>query len=143
MEKPIAVTFPAEVAAKIQALKPDGSVRANALTVIDRYFDIVKVGRREVRKAFSDAELNLLADICNGTIFEPYALLLENNAMAIQLEDTIEYYGDSYAEKWDVDQVNILAQLKLLSKIGQVALFDLIERFWSVDETDIGKMFQV
>ncbi len=55
------------------------SLRGAAIQTLERYFEILAVGNREVRKTFSDNELLLLADICNGTLFEPFGMILENN----------------------------------------------------------------
>lgn len=99
-------------------------------TILDRYFDIIKVGTRELRE-FTDAEKNLLCDICNGTMFEPFGMVLENNAVLMQLEDTEDIYGDQFNEKWQVNSEGLKYKLDKLSKTGQIALIDYIEKFWN------------
>ncbi len=101
-------------------------------TILDRYFDIIKVGTRELRE-FTDAEKNLLCDICNGTMFEPFGLILENNAILMQFEDTLDLYGNQFAEKWEIDGDELKTKLENLSKIGQIALIDYIEKFWNTN----------
>ncbi|MGI8542384.1 MAG: hypothetical protein ACR2MD_02770 [Aridibacter sp.] len=102
-------------------------------TILDRYFDIIKVGTRELRE-FTDAEKNLLCDICNGTIFDPFGLILENNAILLQFEDTLDLYGNQFNEKWDTDGDELKTKLENLSKTGQIALIDFIEKFWNTEE---------
>ena len=134
------ITITNELGSKIKNQNPNNSLRGNAITIFDRYFDILKVGRREVRKTFTDAELNLLCDICNGTMFEPFGMILENNGILMQYEDTTQIYGNHYQEKWQV--ADLTGKLTELSKVAQIALIDVIESFWSSDGKEIADIFK-
>ena len=134
------ITITSELGSKIKNQNPNNSLRGNAITIFDRYFDILKVGRREVRKTFTDAELNLLCDICNGTMFEPFGMILENNGILMQYEDTTQIYGNHYQEKWQV--ADLTGKLTELSKVAQIALIDVIESFWSSDGKEIADIFK-
>lgn len=123
------ITINEQLATKLKAQNLNNSMRGNAITIFERYFDIIKVGRREVRKTFSDSELNLLCDICNGTMFEPFGMILENNGILMQYQDTIDIYGEQFNEKWQVSDLS--EKIKNLSKLGQIGLIDVVESFWA------------
>ena len=116
------------------------SFNGTANTILERYFEILKVGRREVRKTFNDNELILLADICNGTMFEPFGMILENNGILMQYEDTKDIYGEQFNEKWQVE--DLTDKLSNLSKLAQIALIDVIEKFWNTAPEQIGDLFK-
>ena len=138
-----AISIPLELVDKLKSFSPD-SLRANTITIIERYFEIIKKGRREVRKTFSDNELALIADICNGTSFEPFRTVLEYNVILIQYEDAAEIYGKHYNKKWQKKwQVDDLTdKLSSLSKLGQIGLIDVIDSFWNGEYLSVADVFK-
>lgn len=134
------ISIPNFLVNQIKQSNPDNSLRGNTIQIIVKYFEILKVGRREVRKTFTDNELMFLADICNGTMFEPFSIILENNGILMQYDDTIDIYGGDYLEKWQVEDFR--SKLENLSKLAQIALIDIIEVFWNEPGAEIGGIFK-
>ena len=90
---------------------------------LDRYFTMLDRARRNLRGQFVDSELLLLADVCNGVIFQAWSV----PHLVAEIEDSLQ---DGYARKWGVDGPALVARLQALSLIETYALVDVIERFW-------------
>ena len=100
---------------------------------ITRYYELLRLGRRSVRRLFTENELQLLADISNGTSFEPVEIILSNNGFLMQFEDALIDAGEyeDYCGKWSVDAIEMQTKLKGLGFAEIMALIDVIEIFWS------------
>lgn len=110
---------------------------------VERYLVLVQVGNREIRKAFTDAELYLITDVCNGTSFDPFSLAVENNLIAMSIEDAFQFSPKFYGSKWNVDEQELLVRIRQLSIVGQIALLQFLETYWQGDFAQIGQVFQV
>lgn len=90
---------------------------------IDRYREILR--RERVERLFTEAEWNLLRDVCNGTVFEPAQLIA--GALVAEVKDATY---DGIADKWSVDVPMLLENLEKLSYVQQVAVIEVIEAWW-------------
>lgn len=134
------VSIPNEILDKLKNDK--SSLRGAVVGALERFLAIRSVGIREVRRTFADDELLMLADICNGTMFEPFEMLLENNAILVQVQDAEEFYSDMYFEKHGVSGDELKTKLENLSKPGQIALIEVIEQFWSNEKASMAQTLQ-
>lgn len=134
------VSIPITILKKIKNDK--SSLRSSVVAALERYVAIRSVGIREVRRTFTDNELLMLADICNGTMFEPFQMVLENNAVLIQVEDAEGFYNDHYFQKHGVSGDELKTKLENLSKPGQIALIEVIEQFWSNEKASMAQTLQ-
>jgi hypothetical protein len=73
-------------------------------------------------------------------MFEPFGMILENNGILMQYEDTKDIYGEQFNEKWQVE--DLTDKLSNLSKLAQIALIDVIEKFWNTAPEQIGDLFK-
>lgn len=89
----------------------------------DRYAEIMR--RVQIEKRFAEAEWNLLRDSLNGTLNEPASQIRH---LWHGIEDSIEL--DGLAEKWEVDGEALLAKLRDLSFVEEVAVVESVERWW-------------
>lgn len=90
---------------------------------LERYFYLIDTSRAEIADNFTQGEVSLLVDICNGTWFEP----LFTGAVRANVEDA---EGD-YFDKWSVNRDALILKLRLLTPVQELALVDAIERFWN------------
>lgn len=100
---------------------------------IDRYLAMIEVGNYEVKK-FTNSEMNLLYDVSMSHFFDSFSMFLENHAFLMLVEDAEEfsddeYFGEDYYKKWNVDKEKFKLKLENLSKPGQIALLDSVEKF--------------
>lgn len=78
-------------------------------------------------KIFTRAELSLLCDIQNGTIFDPNLCASQRTWLA-SLEDADEF--DKVGEKWNVDMPGLAKKIKSLSPPEIYFYREEIDRFW-------------
>lgn len=95
----------------------------------ERYYALLARARETMRGMFSAAEVKLIADSCNGTLWTPATMC----CLAIGVEDSIVYSG--LDGKWGVDGEALLSKLRRLSLVQIMAIVDVIERFWSAPES--------
>lgn len=106
----------------------------NPRSQLTRYRDLLAFGRLTLRQAFSEAELNLVMDACNGfalwfELGEGRRILTQPGRMiAIEVEDSVRLNG--LDAKWKVNGPELVGKLNGLDLPAQYALADLIERFW-------------
>lgn len=100
--------------------------------IIERYIRLVESRRAEIRRTFSDRELQALLDACNGTIHDPIEMGIA--ALAHGVADALEL--DGLAEKWGIDGPGLLAKLRGSDPVTRLALIDFIERAWRHVEDD-------
>lgn len=103
-------------------VSPD-SLSGRLSVIADRYLEILR--RTRAARQFSDAELNALRDCCNGTWFDPAALI--DGAILANVADSRE---DGLFEKWEIDGEALMAKLRALPFADQVAMVEDIEQWW-------------
>ena len=113
----------------ISQIKARGAVSDAIRTGLERYYYLLWQSRIQVRALLTDAELSLIADVCNGTLWEPWSLSL--------IAANVEEANPATFERWGVDRDALLAKLADLSQTDCAALVDAIERFWSAAGTGI------
>ncbi len=105
---------------------------------ITRYRDLLGYGYQAIRDKFSDNELNLILDSCNGLSLlmemtpNRYVFLQPGSSIALNVHDSI--VQNELAKKWrvpDEDAAGLVERLRKLGIVEQYALVDLIERFWA------------
>ena len=112
-----------EIEARAHATGGERSATINRM--IDRYTTLLNDSRRHLREILTDAEIGLVLDVFNGTLFaEPFSIQL----VAKEIEDSLV---DGYAEKWKCDGPELVHKLNGLSYADQVALVDAVERWWN------------
>jgi len=95
---------------------------SSAITVIvDRYAELMAIERRELRKLFSQEEVNIMLNNALSTIYEPAGIVA--GAVLADTEDEIE----SQFEFFEVDRDVLLAKLRGLNVGQQFALVDWLE----------------
>jgi hypothetical protein len=111
-------------------LEQRGEVSTALRSALTRWYAYLGQGLREVQGRFSDGEQALLADICNGAIWEPFVPEL----LAANVEDC----EPGYFEKWGCDREALVAKLEGLTHQQQAGIVDAIERFWQAVSTRSG-----
>jgi len=92
---------------------------------LDRYFAVLDEERRALIDVLSDAEMGLILDVLNGTLFsESFSIQLVSR----EIRDSLV---DGYAEKWNVDGPALVKKLVALTYPQCVALVDAVERWWN------------
>lgn len=99
------------------------NISAGVRESLERYYYLLEAERRVLKPQFTAGELALLADICNGTAWDTQSI---NFGLVANAEDAEQ----SYFEKWNVDQYELLVKLKNLTLSQNLAMIDAIERFW-------------
>ncbi len=89
--------------------------------VADRYYEIV----RRARINLSPAEIDAIRDALNGWLAEPAATIA--GGPALEVEDAL---ADGLAERHGIDGPALVDKLIKLTFAQEVALVDLIERWW-------------
>lgn len=91
---------------------------------LERYYQLLARTRKAMENKFAAAELALIADSCNGTLFEAWSIPL----LHANIEDAITL--DRLNEKWGVEEELLLDKLKALTHVECHAMVDAVERFW-------------
>jgi hypothetical protein len=91
--------------------------------------DLMVYGREELRH-FSEAELNLIRDACNGHGMSVSLMGAVNASRGIALNVYDSIRLNRYDKKWDVDEGRVMSKINALSPVGLLALQDDILRFW-------------
>lgn len=92
---------------------------------LDRYFDLMSRGRRELRQIFEDKEIALILDALNGTgFFDAFSIYLIEHEIA----DAIAM--DNLDQKWGVDGSGVINKMQQLSPGQKLALVDAVEIWW-------------
>lgn len=92
---------------------------------IDRYQEIINSERKRVEAIFTEGEWNAMRNACNGTTWQPAAIIRDGVLADIQdsLDEELEYYS--------VDRGELERKLRELTVVQQFTLVELIEDFWS------------
>lgn len=89
-----------------------------------RYYALLERSLLELKGRFTVAELALILDVTNGTLWHPAIMGL----LWLQVHDGIEL--DGLDVKWDVDADTLRAKLMALTLPQAAALVDACERYW-------------
>jgi len=112
-----------DVVASIETRGDERSTTINRC--LGRYFAVLDDSRRKLAELLSDAEMGLILDVFNGTLFaEPFGIQLVDREVSDSLVD-------GYAEKWKCDGPALVKKLRGLDYVDQVALVDVVERWWN------------
>ena len=113
----------AEIDSRADAANRGIARSASVQESLDRYFYLLKEAKKMLKGKLTGNELALIADVCNGTMFQAWSIphLYSN------IEESIE---DGLDKKWDVDGSALVATLEALSNEETFALVDAIELFW-------------
>lgn len=122
MAKKSGIYIGAELDAAIGVLG-SGTVSSRVNRIGDRYAEIIR--RVQIEKRLDEAEWNLVRDSLNGTLHEPASQI---RGVWQGVEDSITL--DGLAEKWGVDGDALLAKLRDLTYVEEVALVEAVERWW-------------
>lgn len=88
---------------------------------LDRYYTVLTLALAQVH--LTPNEALLICDALNGTFIDVYTAQL----LHAEIEDSLP---DGLAEKWDVDGAALVAKLRDLSLLQQMAVCDAVERWW-------------
>ena len=113
----------------LAGIRARGAISDSIRTGLERYYDLLARSRATIRETLTDPELSLLADVCNGTIWEPWSVPL----IAANIEDS----EPATFAKWGADRDALLSKLAALTLTDYAALVDAIERFWAAVGTGI------
>lgn len=100
--------------------------------ILERYVRLCESKRAEIRRLFSDRELQALLDACNGTIHDPIDVGIAG--FASHIGDAIEL--DDLAGKWGLDGLTLVSKLEMIDGVTTLALIDFIERAWRHADDD-------
>lgn len=103
----------------LDRLADRGGLSGAIVTIVDRYFEMIR--RTRIERRFSEAEINLMRDACISWLPEPAAAVF--GGVALEVEDGL---ADGLAEKWGVDAEALLTKLKALTPGEEVALVELV-----------------
>lgn len=125
--KPTSVRLPDDITAEIEKRKsiPRDNMNAAILEMLERYTYMLQRSLPVLRETFSEKEMSLIADSCNGTMFQAWSVPL----LYANIEDSIKL--DGLDEKWGIDGVALLSGLRGLDLAATFALVDAVERFWT------------
>jgi len=88
-----------------------------------RYFALLAEERRTLAGRFTDGELGLILDLCNGTVLEAHTML--GGILANCEDGETERY-----EYHNANRTELLPKLRALNPAEDAALVDAVERWW-------------
>lgn len=102
------------------------NVSGGVQAIIARYLTIVHHTRAELRQQFSDNELGLILDACNGIAFMDRVSV---SLLPAGIEDAIQL--DWLDRKWKVDGAALLEKLNTTTFAERMVLVDAIQVWWN------------
>jgi len=130
MVKRIQVWFPKELQKQILLRVPtertsekQGGLSEAIRESLDRYYTLINQARLNLQNKFTHAELGVIIDISNSTVFEAHSL----QGILYNAQDCAP---DGTWEKWGADEKTLLAKLEALTLTEHAALVDAVERWW-------------
>lgn len=133
----ISFRAPERLLAELSARRDAGrgeSLGDTARRDLARYYSLLERARRVLRSEagglapFTGDELSLIADACNGVVWDPPMF----GTLAIGVADSIAL--DGLDAKWNVDSAALMDKINALSDSEEWALIDAIGRWWASDE---------
>lgn len=114
---------PAPILTEAMANNGGGTGVSHRLAQIgDRYLEIL---RRTPLPDLSEAEMQALRDVNNGTWHEPATVI--RGTLWIGVDDSLP---DGLSEKWQIDSAALVAKLRAMSYVQEVKLVEQIEKWW-------------
>lgn len=121
-----------ELAARtVEETAPNEIARRDLL----RYYDLLE--RTRLTLNFNENEYLLIMEALKGTLFNADVA----GMIWAEVEDGIRM--DHLDSKWGVDADGLIRRLRTLSLIQNLALADVAERFWSLQEEDLPKRLRL
>jgi len=105
-------------------LNPERGLSMAANRAIDRYYAMCEAERAKLEKLFSEGEWNTMRNSCNGTIWEPAAVI--RNGVLSQIQDTT----NEELEFYEADRKKLEEKLFKLTISQQFALVEMLEEWW-------------
>ena len=108
---------------------------------LDRYFYLIKSARVSLRGTFTGPELCLIADSCNGTLFQAKTI----PSLWFGIENSIRL--DCLDDKYEVDGPVLIDKIHSLKNDQLYALVDAVEEYWreignDEEPADPGKLLE-
>jgi hypothetical protein len=130
LTKRIQVWFPEELQKQLLLRVPTertgdnkGGLSEAIRESLDRYYALIDQARQGLQGKFTEAELGVIIDTSNGTMFEVHSL----EGILFNAQDCAP---DGTWEKWGADEKTLLAKLEALTLTDHAALVDAVERWW-------------
>lgn len=124
---PVSLRLPADLISQLDG-RP-GSRTESVERDLERYYQAIAHEKKYLLSGFSEGELNLIMDACNGWPASPE---VNPQLLWAGVSDAIDM--DGLAEKWSVaDAPGFIQRLRALTPIQQFALHDALMQFWARD----------
>ena len=128
MGKKTSIYLTDELSSKLRLDEKRGlSVALNE--TIDRYDEIINSEKKRAESIFSESEWDAMRNACNGTIWQPAAII--RGGVLANVEDSL----DEEIEYFAADRSDLESKLRGLTVTQQFAVVELIEEFWATQST--------
>lgn len=107
----------------VEKIKARGELSDQLREGMTRYYALLDYERVQIRDRFTQGELGLILDLCNGTAWTGGMIPLGVQA---NCEDAEEFYY----ERWECERKPLIDKLSALTPAQEYALVDAIERWW-------------
>ena len=104
---------------------PERGLSMAANRAIDRYYAMCDAERARLEKLFTEGEWNAMRNACNGTIWEPAAVI--RNGMLAEIQDSL----DEELEMYGANRKQLEKKLIELTISQKFALVEMLEEWWS------------
>lgn len=94
--------------------------------LLERHFDLMERGRRDLRRLLNDKEMGLILDSLNGIGFFDSVAIYH---VDMEVIDAIEM--DHLDQKWEVDGKALIDKLNALTDAQKIALVDAVATWWN------------
>ena len=98
------------------------SLSVPATNTIERYAALIADGDEEVQEKLSEAEINYLRDILNGTFITPDTI----SNLWMEVSDA----ESEYAVKWGVNDSELVVKLQIMPLNALCAIIENVEAYW-------------
>lgn len=104
--------------------------------ILQRYYEVILATKRAMRGKFTDGELSLIMEVCNGWLAESHI-----NYLWAEVADGIGL--NQLDIKWGVSESESLVErLRNLSLIELYAMHDAITLFWGDENGSLNEAFE-
>ena len=120
----LSISLPDNVMTELE-VRSSGNISGTIAQQIEHYTMSLFQARLGLREKLIDAEMGLILDVLNGTIFidtfSPAYIIQE-------IADAVRY--DKTDEKWECDGEALIAKMAKFTYAENLAIVDAAERFW-------------
>ena len=120
----LSISLPDNVMTELE-VRSSGNISGTIAQQIERYTMSLFQARLGLREKLIDAEMGLILDVLNGTIFID---AFSPAFIAQEIADAVRY--DKSDEKWECDGEALIAKMAKFSYAENLAIVDAAERFW-------------